>query len=116
VSLHEAIQSFIVSYGQGKLETLKLLIAYIKDRNRKFNKNSLCATYEGLRKWMTYRKVRRKFTTVERDIRKLAELGTNEQKVLYRKFWQGRKNVIFCLNPEHPVVAYLLEKVNPDTF
>jgi len=116
MSMHDIIQSFIATYGQGKLETLKLLIAYIKERNSKFGKNSLCATYEGLRKWMTYKKVRRRFTTVERDIRKLAELGNSEDKVLYRKFWQGRKNVIFCLNPEHPVVRYLLDKVETNSF
>ena len=106
MSIYDVIQSFIATYGEGRLETLKLLVLFIKERNKKFGRNSLCLTYEGLRKWMTYRKVRKKFTTVERDMRKLAE-----KNILRRKFTRNRKNVIFCLNPEHPVVQYLLSKL-----
>jgi len=99
------VEAFIASYGEAGLTTLKVLIAAIKDRNERFGKSSHCITYEYVRKWITFRKLNVKFTTIERAMRKLAEGGVLKRKKV------GRKDVIFCLNEEHPMVWYLMNSV-----
>lgn len=99
------VEAFIASYGEAGLSTLKIVIAYVKERNEKFGKKSLCVTYEGLRKWITFRRLSIKFTTLERSLRKLAEGG------ILRRRKVGKKEVVFCLNQDNPVVWYLMDSM-----
>jgi len=99
------IEAFLASFGETGLSALKIVISYVKDRNERFGKNSLCVTYEGLRKYITYRKLNIRFTTLERAMRKLAEGGVLRRRKV------GKKDVVFCLNQDHPIVWYLMNEV-----
>ena len=99
-----AMEAFINAYGRTGIETLKVLGRYIKWRKDRFNKDSDCVTYEGLRKFITYAKLNVKFTTLERALRRMAE--GSEPPV--RRVKKGRKFVMFCINREHPVVQYII--------
>jgi len=77
---------------------LRVIKAYIKDRNERYGKNSNCFTYDGLHNWYSYSdkgklvRVEVKWHTIERCIRRLCE-----EKILNR-IYVSKKKVIFCLN------------------
>jgi len=93
----------LASYGESGLKALKTIIKYLKFKKERYGRDSLCFTYEGLRKFITYERLNIKFTTLERSIRKLAEDGIVKRIVRRRG-----KEVFFCLDTDYPIVNYLM--------
>lgn len=72
------------------LYTSKLIYNYLNEYNKK------CFTYRGLRAYWSYKRLYREseWHTIERKIRKMAELGLLERKVF--KNGNGSRLVAFC--------------------
>jgi hypothetical protein len=79
-------------FSESERKTIKLIADYLHEKGRK------CFTYRGLRAyWDSRRMYDLEWHTVERNIRRLAELGwLSRRRRIFAKP-RGGKRVVFCL-------------------